>query len=74
MSLISYRVKENAKKCNDCAIMKMRNNIDSRGVLNEQAQIVAEGVVRISCNVCPFAMDFEKIYGKKPYQMYPGIS
>lgn len=74
MSLISYRVKENAKRCNECALLKMRNNIDHRGVLHEEAQIAAEGVIRLSCNLCPYAMDFQKIYGKKPYQLYPGIS
>ena len=74
MSLITYRVRENARKCNDCALLKMRNNVDHRGVLHEEAQILAEGIIRVSCNLCPFAADFQKIYGKKPHQMYPGIS
>jgi|GEM_PF-1583698 len=73
MPLINHRVKENAKKCEQCAIMRMRNNIDNKGVLHEEAQYTAEGVIRLSCTLCPFAEDFQKMHGKKPYEYYPGL-
>ncbi|MCP4133435.1 MAG: hypothetical protein GY754_20875 [bacterium] len=68
MSYISDSVRKNAKKCEECAILKMGSNIDKKGVMHEEAQVAADGVLKLSCTLCPFAKDYESVNGRKPFE------
>ena len=72
MPLITDKIKENAEKCKRCAFLKIRNmEIDKNSVLFDEAVITLEGIYRASCTMCPFAKDFEKVFGMKPYDYFP---
>jgi len=72
MPLITDKVKENAEKCKRCAFLKMRNmDIDKNSVLYDEALVTIEGIYRATCTMCPFAPDFEKVYGMKTYEYFP---
>lgn len=74
MALINDKVNENAQKCYSCAFKimrgKLKNKIDHNSVLYREAEIAVEGILRVSCNMCPFRKDFEKVYGVPPYEYF----
>ncbi len=74
MSLITFRIKENAKKCEECAVLKMRNRIDHNSVLSEESELLASGILKLTCAACKYGEDFKKVYGVMPYEKYQGIS
>ena len=74
MSLITEKVKENAMKCQQCAFLKMLKNTSKSDVLYDEAQTAVKGIMRVSCRLCPYGADFEKMYGKKPYDYYKDIN
>ena len=76
MSLITENTRKNADKCLDCAMMRMRALEDnasfkeigaSLDIKSASVMKVVEQAVNISCNTCPNAEDFKKIYGMMPY-------
>ncbi|HPA72705.1 MAG TPA: hypothetical protein PKY31_10575 [Spirochaetota bacterium] len=81
MPLVTENTRKNADKCMDCAMMRVKA-IDEGSVLREIGQaldanvsLVMEGVVRVSCNSCPYSEDFKKVYGMMPYEYFqPGFN
>lgn len=72
MALITDKIKANADKCKTCAFLMIRNaKIHKNSVLYDEAVITVEGVYRASCNMCPFSVDFRKIFGMMPYEYFP---
>jgi len=76
MPLITENTRKNADKCHDCAMMRVKA-IDKGSVLREIGEAldanmttVMEGVVRVSCNSCPYVEDFQKVYGMMPYDYF----
>src|SRR4030042_6624765 len=80
MALITEKVVNNAQKCKDCVVKKLREYINSKKKLAgrggfakgtsetfyQGAQLSTEAIVRLRCTVCPNKEDFVKMYGMSP--------
>ncbi len=73
MPLVTEKVRENAKKCEECAFLHMAKSVDKNSVLADEARVAASGMMKVTCNVCPNGKDFEKVYGKKPYDYFKDL-
>jgi hypothetical protein len=80
MPLVTEKVKENAEKCKSCVMQRFREylifkkNTAGRGVFDKDtAQSLYKGTKalvdifsKLSCNLCPYREDFERVYGMTP--------
>ena len=67
MPLITDKIKENAEKCKQCIFLKLRDEINRNSVIYDEAIASITGL----CVLCPYAKDFEMVYGMKPYEYFP---
>ncbi|MBN1534706.1 MAG: hypothetical protein JXA20_18695 [Spirochaetes bacterium] len=70
MAFISEKTNKNAQKCQDCAFKQLKGKIDKNSVLHEEAEIAVDGLLRLSCNLCPNKEAFVKVYGVPPYEYF----
>jgi hypothetical protein len=75
MPLITEHTRENADKCKmyvDRILQGINksNIMDSRSVLSSETEATVKGLVKALANAAPYARDFEKVYGKKPYDYF----
>ena len=76
MPFVSYRAKENSKKCDECRFNFVNNyKIDQKGYahfmeLDEKLAKLKAAMMWTSCKVCPIRDDFKKVYGIEPVKYY----
>lgn len=79
MPLVSEKTKENAKKCEVCPLMLARESLQNEMKKIEFVEIfdvkteskaAVKGLMRLTCNVCPYRESFEAVYGEKPYNYF----
>lgn len=78
MPLITETTRKNADKCKNCAMMRVRS-LDKDSVIKEigaslamdtNTSVIMDGMIKASCNTCPNAADFKKVYGVMPYDYF----
>ncbi len=60
MALVTENVKKNSQKCQECILKTTKDKA-------YEAKMALEGIMMVSCNVCPNKKDFETVYGTPPY-------
>ncbi|MBN2079277.1 MAG: hypothetical protein JW838_09945 [Spirochaetes bacterium] len=80
MALVTERVRENAKKCKQCVVQRVRdyikykNKMAGKGVFDKNtAEAFNKGafvVAKFGCNLCPYQDDFKKVYGMTPAHFF----
>lgn len=74
MALITEKVKKNAEMCTECAFKLLRDKeIDRHSVLYEEARAAVDTIMKMSCGLCPYRSDFEKVHGVPPIQYFTNI-
>ena len=80
MPLVTEKVKENAEKCKQCVLQRLREylifkrNTAGRGVFDKDTaqslykgtKLVVDVFAKLSCNLCPYREDFVRVYGMTP--------
>ena len=69
MPLVSENVIKNAEKCKKFVSTALIN-VDKQSILDEQKEALAKAFFKVMCRLAPYQSDFEKVYGKKPYDYY----
>jgi hypothetical protein len=69
MPLVSDTVLKNAEICKKF-VSKMMINIDKKSIIDEQKEVLAKLLFKAMCKVAPYQDDFEKVYGKKPFDYF----
>lgn len=72
MPLISENVIKNAEKCK-LFIGKMIIDVNKQSIIDEQKEFLAKNFFKAMCKVAPYREDFEKVYGKNPYDYFASM-
>jgi hypothetical protein len=71
MPLITEKIKKNAEMCHECAFKMLRTKkMDKHAVLYEEADAALDAMMKMSCGLCPYRPDFEKMHGVKPIEYF----
>jgi hypothetical protein len=69
MPLVSENVIKNAEKCKQF-VSKMLIDVNKQSIIDEQKEMLAKTFFKAMCKVAPYRDDFEKVYGKTPYDYF----
>lgn len=80
MALITEKIRDNAKKCKECVVQRVRdyikykNKMAGKGVFDKDTAAAfnkgADAVARFGCNLCPYKNDFKKVFGMTPADFF----
>jgi len=75
MPLITEHTRANAEKCKmyvDRLLQGINksNVLDTTNVLSSETEATIKGLVKALANAAPYRRDFEKVYGKNPYDYF----
>ena len=79
MSIVKEKTEKVLQRCQECPLHLTRKKVEadpkSFDILESmdikvEANTAVEGVMKLSCNLCPYREQFEKIFKEKPYDYF----
>ena len=79
MSLAKEKTEKILQRCQECPLNLARKKVEedpkSFDILEQldlkvEANVAVEGVMKISCSLCPYREKFEKVFKEKPYDYF----